>query len=152
MNLWDFRFSQWCCWRCKSPGMWCYHCMIISWHLKGTMILQDVGDYVLNDTASHCRRLTTSYTNFLWVQPSAGFRLQHILDDQHCDNCSDPDSRVLCSVPEYRWLTLESGLCRYRVKAHDNLQYCTEYNFNILVVIDEYYNGINSKKVSTGAD
>jgi len=76
INLWDFRFSQWWCWRCKSPGMWCYHCAIISWHFKGTTILQNVRDYLLIDTMSYCRRLAASYMNLLWVQPSAGFGLQ----------------------------------------------------------------------------
>jgi hypothetical protein len=103
MNLWDFRFSQWCCWRCKSAGMLCYHCTIILWHFKGTMILQDVGDYLLNDTVSHCGRLATSYMNFLWVQTSSGFELQHILDDQHCDNCSDPDSGGVLSSSIGEW-------------------------------------------------
>ena len=33
--------------------------------------------------------------------------------------CSDPNSEILGSVPEYRPLTRESGPCRLRVIAHD---------------------------------
>ena len=40
--------------------------------------------------------------------------------------CSGPDSGILGSVTEYRRLTRESGLCRWRFKAHDNLLYCSD--------------------------
>jgi hypothetical protein len=35
--------------------------------------------------------------------------------------CSDPNSDILCSVPEYRRLSWESGPCRLRVIAHDEI-------------------------------
>jgi len=41
-------------------------------------------------------------------------------------NRSDPSSGILGSVPEYGRLTRESGPCRLRVKAHENLHYCFE--------------------------
>jgi hypothetical protein len=62
----DLRFSQHCCWRCKTSGMWhylwmCSSCILkdhsafifrLDWDGGGTMILWNVGDYAPADNVT----------------------------------------------------------------------------------------------------